>query len=141
MRDPEFIELRNKFLLGIGILIIFAIPIFFFVKNKLYMPDSKIMKYLKKNDSMVILVIENKCDRCNKSREVLNELNVNYFILNKDTERDYNSIIRKLNIEDEIQVQSIIYVDEGNLYSYIYNIRNKKEITDFVENYNLNGGN
>ena len=99
------------------------------------------MKYLKKNDSMVILVIENKCDRCNKSREVLNELNVNYFILNKDTERDYNSIIRKLNIEDEIQVPSIIYVDEGNLYSYIYNIRNKKEITDFVENYNLNGGN
>lgn len=141
MKDPEFIELRNKFLLGLGIFIIFAIPIFFFVRNKLYMPDSKIIKSLNKKDSMVILIVENKCDRCNKSKNVLNELNVNYFILNKDTERDYNNIIRKLNIEDEVQVPAIIYVDEGKLYSYIYNIRNEKEITDFVENYNLNGGN
>ena len=96
MRDPEFIELRNKFLLGVLIFLIFAIPIFFFVRNKMFMPDSKIMKYLKKNDSMLILVVEDNCTRCKKSKEVLNELNVNYFILNKDTERDYNSIIRKL---------------------------------------------
>lgn len=141
MRDPEFIELRNKFLLGVLIFLIFAIPIFFFVRNKMFMPDSKIMKYLKKNDSMLILVVEDNCTRCKKSKEVLNELNVNYFILNKDTERDYNSIIRKLKIEDEVQVPAIIFVNEGNLYSYIYNIKNKKEIIDFVESYNLNGGN
>ena len=27
MRDPEFIELKNRFLLGVGIVILFAIPI------------------------------------------------------------------------------------------------------------------
>ena len=44
MRDPEFIELRNKFFLGIFIFLIFAIPIFFFIKNKLFISDSNITK-------------------------------------------------------------------------------------------------
>lgn len=141
MKDQELIELRNKVLLGLFIIIIFAIPIFFLLRNKLYMPDSNIMKSLKKKDSMVILIVEDKCNRCNKSKEVLNEINVNYFVLNKSRDREYNTIIRKLDIDKNIEIPSMIYVDEGKVYAYIYNIKNKKEITDFVENYNLNGGN
>ena len=141
MRDPEFIELRNKFLLGVLIFLIFAIPIFFFVRNKMFMPDTKIMKSLKKNESMLILIVEDKCSRCTKSKELLNELDVNYFILNKSTNRDYNSIIKKLNLsKEDTEIPAIILVNEGQVYSYISNIKSSKEITSFVKSYNLNGG-
>ena len=141
MRDPEFIELRNKFLLGVLIFLIFAIPIFFFVRNKMFMPDSKIMKYLKKNDSMLILVVEDNCTRCKKSKETLNELDVNYFILDKSTNRDYNNIISKLELsEEDVEIPTIILINKGKVYSYITNIKSSQEITSFVKNYNLNGG-
>jgi hypothetical protein len=32
MRDPEFIELKNRFLFGVGIVILFAIPIMIFLQ-------------------------------------------------------------------------------------------------------------
>jgi uncharacterized membrane protein len=142
MRDEEFIQLRNKFLFGLTIFIIFAIPIFFLLRNKMFIPDSKIIKSLKNKDSMVILIVDNKCNRCDKSKEVLTKLDVNYFILNKSTNRDYNRILRKLELtEEDLEIPTIILVNEGKLYSYITNIKSKQEITDFVKNYNLNGGN
>ena len=35
MKDPEFIDLKNRFLLGVGICILLLVPFFFFMRNKL----------------------------------------------------------------------------------------------------------
>lgn len=138
MRDPEFIELRNKFFLGIFIFLIFAIPIFFFIKNKLFISDSNITKAINNKNSMLILVVENKCNECKKNKNTLNDLNVNYYILNKDRERDYGTILKKLNLQEkEIIVPTLIYINEGNTYAYINNIKNGKEIREFIKENNI----
>lgn len=140
MRDPEFIELRNKFFLGIFIFLIFAIPIFFFIKNKLFISDSNITKAINNKNSMLILVVENKCNECKKNKNTLNDLNVNYYILNKDRERDYGTILKKLNLQEkEIIVPTLIYIREGNTYAYINDIKSENEINSFIENNILNG--
>lgn len=140
MKDPEFIELRNKFFLGVFIFLVFAIPIFFFLKNKILISDSSLLKSINKKNSVLILLTENKCNRCNKSKEVLNKVGINYYVLNKDKERDYNTIIYKLELDKDIQIPSLIYVEEGKVYAYIDNIKSEKEITDFIDKCNLNGG-
>lgn len=140
MKDKEFIELRNKFLIGLVISIIFIIPIFFFIKNKFYISDSDIYKSINKKNDMLILVVDNKCNRCNKSKEVLNKININYYVLNKDKQRDYNKIINKLNLkEKEIVNPTLIYIREGNTYAYINDIKSENEINSFIENNILNG--
>lgn len=139
MKDPEFIEMRNKFFLGVFIFLVFAIPIFFVFKNKIFIGDSKLLKSIKKQDDIVILLVENKCNRCTKSKEVLNNLDINYFILNKSKDRDYETVINKIEIDRDIELPSLIYLKKGKLYSYIFNIKSEQEITNFIENNVLNG--
>ena len=141
MRDPEFIELRNKFLLGLFIFLVFAIPIFFFIKNKFYVSNSDIYNSINKKNDMLILVVENKCDKCNESKKILNNIDINYYILNKDKQKDYIQILNKLNIhKKEIVSPTLIYIKEGNIYAYINNIKSEEEINSFIENNVLNGG-
>ena len=140
MKDPEFIELRNKFFLGVFIFLLFAVPLFFFLKNKILISDSDLLKSINKKNSMLILLTEDKCNRCSKSKDVLNKIDINYYVLNKSRDRDYNTIIYKLELDKDISIPSLIYVEEGKVYAYIDNIKSSKEITNFIENNNLNGG-
>ena len=142
MKDKELTEFKYKLFLGLLVFIIIGLIVFLFIKNKLFIEDSSITKSVNNKDTMLILVVENNCRRCTDSKKVLNDLNVNYFILNKNKERNYKKIIKQIKLEEsDITIPTIIYVKKGKVYSYIYDIKSKKEIRDFIKSYNLNGGN
>ena len=68
MKDPEFIMLRNRVLIGIFISIIFIIPICFFIKNKLLVTESDLEKSIKNKEDILILFTEENCSKCKSYR-------------------------------------------------------------------------
>ncbi len=139
MNDPEFIELRNRFLLGVFIALLFIIPFFYFLKNKLII-DESIINEIKNGENLTILVVENNCKECKKYEEHLKNNNVSYKKINKKEDKNYELILNKLNISyNDITSPTIIYIEKQNVVATLPNMRSDKEINAFIINYNLEG--
>lgn len=138
MKDPEFIMLRNRVLIGIFISIIFIISICFFIKNKLLVTESDLEKSIKNKEDILILFTEENCSKCKSYEKKLIDLNVNYFILNKNKEKNYKTILYKIETSnDELIPPTLIYVREGKVYSTLVDIKSKKELEKYLNNYRL----
>lgn len=137
MKDPEFILLRNRFVIALIFIIIFFVPIFFFLKNKFLINNSIIIDKINKEEDIVILVTEEQCDSCKQTEKVLNKDNVTYQILNVNKEKDYYQILKKLNLSiDEIVPPTVIYIEKGNVVATTLETE-ENDLEIFIENYNL----
>ena len=133
MNDPELIELRNKFLLGILVAVVFCVPIIVFMSKNMVTNDSDIYSYIKNRETFIIFVEEKRCSECYKVQDILASKNVSYYVLNIDKTNDYLSILKRLNLsEDSVTTPGIIYVDEGKLYSYLFNIADDEQVNNYI---------
>ncbi len=138
MNDPEFIELRDKFLKGLGIVLIFIIPFIIFMVKKFNVEDSKVIKKINNEENIVLFVENAKCSTCESIEKILNNLNVEYEIINSSTSKDYKSVLKKLDITTtDIAVPTIIYIEEGKVNTILPSIETEEEITSFVDYYKL----
>ena len=138
MRDPEFVMLRNRVLIGIFVSILFIVPICFFIKNKLLVTDSDLEKSIKKQEDILILFIEDKCSKCKSYEKKLIDLNVNYFVLNKSTKKNYKTILYKIETnDDEVIPPTLIYVREGKVYSTLVDIKSNNELETYLSKHKL----
>ena len=137
MRDPEFVELKNKFLIGMGIVILFAIPIMIFL-IKTY-GNSDVLNKINKKDSFTILVTSRDCDNCSMVSSTLKKNDVKFVKLNSATNKNYEEIMRKLTIENKSnEFPFVVYVDEGVMKANLFSIESEKDVVEFVEYHGLN---
>lgn len=137
MRDPEFVELKNKFLIGMGLVILFAIPIMIFLINTY--GNSNVLNKINKKDSFTILVTSKDCDNCSMVNSTLKKNDVKYVKLNSSTNKNYEEIMRKLTIENKSnEFPFIVYVDEGVMKANLFSIESEKDVVEFVEYHGLN---
>ena len=137
MRDPEFVELKNKFFIGMGIVILFAIPIMIFL-IKTY-GNSNVLNKINKKDSFTILVVSKDCDNCSMVNSALKKNDVKYVKLNSSTNKNYEEIMKKLTIENKSnEFPFIVYVDEGIMKANLFSIESEKDVVEFVEYHGLN---
>ena len=137
MRDPEFVELRNKFFFGMLVVIIFAIPIMIFLV-KTY-GSSSVLTKIEKDEDLVILVTANKCDNCDLVKDILKDKDIKFSKLNSSTNKDYSEIMRKLDIENKREEFPIlIYVEDGEMIANLFSIDSKEKVEDFIEFHGLN---
>lgn len=135
--DQDFIALRNRIVLAVLVAIVFTIPLIIFIFNKFGNNSSLIFNSLNKKENLVLLVTKEECKSCEDSENLLKKQKVNYTLLNKDQETNYEKIIRKIGIsDDDIIVPTIIYVEEGLLYSSLVT-PTKKELISYIEINNL----
>ena len=137
MRDPEFVELRNKFFFGMLVVIIFAIPIMIFL-IKTY-GSSSVLTKIEKDEDLVILVTANTCDNCDLVKDILKDKDIKFSKLNSSTNKDYSEIMRKLDIEykrEEFPI--LIYVEDGEMKANLFSIDSKEKVEDFIEFHGLN---
>ena len=133
MNDPELIELRNKFLLGILVAVVFCVPLIVFMSKNMVTNDSDIYSYIKNRETFIIFVEEKRCSECDNVKDILDSKNVSYYVLNIDKTNDYLSILKRLNLsEDSVTTPGIIYVDEGKLYSYLFNIADDEQVNNYI---------
>lgn len=131
--DQDFIALRNRIVLAVLVAIVFTIPLIIFIFNKFGNNSSLILNSLNKKENLVLLVTKEECKSCEDSENLLKKQKVNYTLLNKDQETNYEKIIRKIGIsDDDIIVPTIIYVEEGLLYSSLVT-PTKKELISYIE--------
>ena len=137
MRDPEFVELRNKFFFGMLVVIIFAIPIMIFLV-KTY-GSSSVLTKIKKDEDLVILVTANTCENCDLVKDILKDKDIKFSKLNSSTNKDYSEIMRKLDIENKREEFPIlIYVEDGEMIANLFSIDSKEKVEDFIEFHGLN---
>lgn len=133
MKDPEFITLKNKFFYGFGIVLLFVIPSFFVIYNKLLIQDSIVQKRIKKEDTFLIFMTKSKCKECKKIEKVLAKENLDYEIINIEKEKNYQSILVLLQLgKNEISPPTVISVEQG-IVKTIFREVEKEELTEWIE--------
>lgn len=136
MKDPEFIELRNKFLLALLVALIFSVPIFFIFKNKL-VSNNSIEDKINNNKNIVLYIVEDNCINCNKIKKYLDSNKIKYNMIYKNS-NDYQKTMNTMGVNKEkIISPAIMYIEETKLKSYIVDIKSEKEAEEFINNYKL----
>lgn len=134
MRDPEFILLRNRFALAVGICIILLVPLFLFLFNKLNQDDSKTIQEIKKGETFFILVTNQETPASYK--KTVKRSGLKYEFLDSNNNSNYNSLLRTLDVpKSDIIPPAILYIQKGQLKSTLNNIEKEEEITEFIENF------
>ena len=134
MKDPEFIGLRNRMLLGIAVCIILFTPFILFLFDKLSPDDPKMIREIKEEKTFYIYLYDNHTS--SKYQKELKKEKVLYYQINKDRSRDYDKVLTRLDItENDIVLPSLIYIREGQLVATLNNIKTEEEIKTFIENY------
>lgn len=132
MRDPEFISLRNRFLIGVLVSVVFAVPLIFFI-YKSY-ANSDVLTLLNNKETFTILVTSNKCENCELVSDILDDYDIDYKELNSDRNKEYQEIMKKLGIENKREVYPIlVYVEDGSMKANLFDITGKEMIGDFLE--------
>lgn len=136
MKDPEFIQLRNRFLFAILIVLVFAIPIIIFL-NKTY-SDTDVLARIKKNDSFVILIEKKDCKLCNSVNKVLDNNSVDYVRLNRDKNKDYEFVLKRLElINKREEYPIVVIVSNGKMSANLFGISTVDEVLEFIKNNGL----
>lgn len=138
MNDPEFIELRNRFLKGIIVVILFVVPLTIFIVKKFNVEESKVIKSIDEKEDIVLFITDGRCTTCKEIEKILDNIKVKYTLINMDSDRNFKTMLKRLDITTtDIDVPTLIYVEEGKVNSILVSIKTEEEITTFVENYNL----
>ena len=134
MDDPEFKEMVKKAIFAVAVALVFIIPIFFIFKNKLSSTPNTIVKDIREEKTFILYITKANCNKCKTLKKELN--NVEYKELNKDTNKNYNEIMMKLELNDsKIYVPALVYINKGKVESYIVDINTKEDIDNFLSNY------
>lgn len=118
MNNPEFILLRNRFLIALLIALIFTVPLTFLFINKFGNKPTKLMQSINNKENIFVLVTENNCNNCQKIENILEKSSLNFFTINKDTEEQYSKFIQKIKLpKSEIKSPTLIYLEDGIISS------------------------
>lgn len=131
MKDPEFIEMRNKFLISLLIVSIFA-ALFIVFLFKLIGTNSNVDNKVLQNKDVLVLVVDNKCARCDAVKEVLKENNIKYSILDRYKDNKTKYIYQKIGLDDEITTPCILSIKKGKLDSYLDNIDDQTVLEEYL---------
>jgi len=137
MNDPEFKQLVHKALFAISVALIFAIPLIFIFINRLDNDtENELLKSIKNKETLILYITEDNCSKCNTIKKELNNKNIEYKELNKNKEIDYNKIISTLELDSSnMYSPAIIYIENGEVISYIVDVNSKERLDDYLENY------
>ena len=142
MKDPEFNQLKNRFILALIISLIIVIPLALIFINKFSFKSAQLVKSLNNKENLFVFVTKEDCSSCKKVKEIL-EVRAEFikrgaYILNEKDQEEYQKILHyfSLNI-DKINLPMLIYVEDGQMYANIDSINDEKTITDFLQTYKL----
>lgn len=134
MKDPEVIELRNRFTIGICAAILFCIPAIFAFNNAFGNNHSKPYKMILNKDNFILVLESRKCSKCDMVKSVLDSKEVSYFELNIDKEDDFYKILKRFNMnEEEVSTPGIMFIVEGKLYSFMFDIKSQEEVLNYID--------
>ena len=136
MKDPEFVALRNKVLIGLAIFIVF-ITLLMMVMHRFFGNYSgKVYENIVADKTFVFLQVDSKCDMCDSVKLVLEEHDIDYQILTMSPKDRHEDVYKVLGIDsDNVIAPSLFYIKKGEVVSYLSDIDNENELNSFIDNY------
>lgn len=136
MRDPEFIALRNKFLIIASIFLVFSVLVIIIMFRFLGNYTGKVYDDVVDNKTFVFLQVSDNCEMCDSVKLVLDDNNIEYEILTMTSKDRYKDVYRVLDINsDNIKAPSLFYIKKGEVVSYLNDIDSQDELDEFIKNY------
>ena len=75
-----------------------------------------------------------KCSKCDMVKSVLDSKGVSYFELNIDKDDDYYKILKRFNMnEEDVSTPGIMFIVEGKVYSFMFDIKSEDEVLSYIE--------
>lgn len=136
MRDPEFIELRNRFLFGLVISIFIGGLLFLFFYRSYRVTGNDVYKSITNNNKLIVFVEDNECSNCMEIRNLLDTKKYNYVIYNKDSDVYRDSINKILRLDYYgLGAPSFIYLENKKVVAFMSNCDDNEEIDNFFKQY------
>ena len=97
---------------------------------------NSVQKRLNKKDTFVILYTEKSCDTCKDIKRRLKEDGIDYTELNGSKVYETTEILEGMGLKrDKVIAPSIFYIVDGELYSYIIDVKDVKTYNSFISAY------
>ncbi len=136
MRDPEFIALRNKVLIGLITFIVFLVLIVLVMHRFLGNYNGKVYDDIVKDKTFVFLQVSNDCEMCESVEMVLDEHDIEYEVLTMSLRDRHKDVYQRLGINaTTIKAPALFYIKKGEVVSYLSGIDNQNELDGFIKNY------
>ena len=136
MRDPEFIEMRNRFILGMVVLILFGVPFLIFITRKFMVETSPIIKEIDSSETMLVYVEKANCSNCKEVEDMLKSYGIKYNKINSSGDRNYANVLNKLGITTtDIDEPTLLYIEEGKFYAALVSIQTEEQLASFLVSY------
>lgn len=134
MDNEEFIELRNKFLLGVVVSIIIVIPFLFLFINRYTGIKSSVYKAYRSDKTFLVLVTnKEKSKECQKIKKILKDKDISYLEYNLDKVKDRDLVIPMFGVaEKKILVPALFYVKDGETSMYTLEVDSEKRVDSFI---------
>ncbi len=137
MRDEQLVKLRNEFFIkvGVGILVVilFSLMVMLITGPK---RTNSVEKRLNNKDTFVILYTDNSCDTCKDIKKRLKNDGIDYSELNGSVVYDTTEILSGMGLKrDKVIAPSIFYIVDGELYSYIIDVKDEETYNSFISTY------
>lgn len=134
--ETETEKLVKKFIIGLIVVIIFAIPTVIFLINKFIYNDSSIIKKVNNKETFMILVKDYSCNNCIEIKNIIEDNNYDCVELNSYEENKYKNVLNKIDLSlSDIKTPSVIYVDKGKVYSFLVDVK-IGELKTYLKNIN-----
>ncbi|MDD5888542.1 MAG: hypothetical protein PUC82_03530 [bacterium] len=137
MDNPEFIELRNRFLFGLFIAIIVVICGILLFSKKFGDGNSSTLKAIYNNKTFLLFIVDSKnCTDCLEYKKLLDSSDVDYIEYNIYKAKDLEEVCFRLQIkQDNLKAPSLIYIEDGKKVGSVLGISSALEMNGFLENY------
>ena len=138
MRDPEFIELRNRFLIGLIVSLFIGVLLFLFFYNSYNFHDRDVYNEITDSDKIIVFVEDNDCLKCENLKNTLEISKYKYIVYNRDEDNYRKEIDLLLDIKYyDIDVPGLVYLEKGKVIAFISNIDNNSDLKDFIKRYGV----
>ena len=98
---------------------------------------SDALTMINKDKTFVMLVVSKDCDNCKLVSKLLKDRDIDFVKVNRDTNKDYDSIMNRMNITNKREeFPVIVYVENGEMKANLFDI-NEKSFNEFVEFHQL----
>lgn len=137
MKDEELVKLRNEFLIkvGIGILVVILFSLMVVLVSGPRRTNS-IQKKINNKETFVMLYTDNSCDTCKDIKKRLKEDGIEYSELNGSKVYETTDILTGLGLDrDKVIAPSIFYIVDGELYSYLIEVKDVQTYNSFISTY------
>ena len=134
MRNEEFIELRNKFLLGVLVALIITIPfLLLFIRQYRANKSSVLEAYGNKKTFTVLIYKSSDCSKCKMIRSKLDSLDVYYLEYDLDKAVGKETLLKRVGVsEKDLIIPALVYVKNGESIVRSLEIDDEESIDEFV---------